>query len=330
MAAAYKLHDFFSAFSAAREQDAHRRAHAPQLPGKRAIQYFGNRLGFPSPLTMAASTCASTSSIPPLNIAAPWRCARRKSSRHACQFPECHRCGRRKELYLHAAHHPGEPLTMRPVVNLRMVDARPAAENPCARAREMQIARVVDKRRNPCPRSRRAGAGDGPTPSAPPPALYQDRSFRFPPRCAGTICGTTRGLAKHVSASVFFHRLAAFRVRRQCRNIPGQARHLARHLGDIAGRVKWGDERVLLPFPEWRKTVGEKELADLKAAGFDFVRMPIDPSPFLSEKSAALHDKLFEEVAASVKLITDAGLKSSSTCTPCPLAATAPSARRKS
>jgi endoglucanase len=72
---------------------------------------------------------------------------------------------------------------------------------------------------------------------------------------------------------------------------------------------KWGDEKVMLPFPEWRKTVGKKELADLKAAGFDFVRMPVDPSPFLSEKSAALHDRLFEEVAASVDLITKSGLK---------------------
>jgi endoglucanase len=72
---------------------------------------------------------------------------------------------------------------------------------------------------------------------------------------------------------------------------------------------KWGDEKVMLPFPEWRRTVGEKELAFLKAAGFDFVRMPVDPSPFLSEKSAALHDKLFEEVAASVDLITKSGLK---------------------
>jgi endoglucanase len=72
---------------------------------------------------------------------------------------------------------------------------------------------------------------------------------------------------------------------------------------------KWGDQSVLLPFPEWRKNVGEKELGDLKAAGFDFVRMPIDPSPFLSDKSAALHDKLFAEVAGSVDLITKSGLK---------------------
>jgi endoglucanase len=72
---------------------------------------------------------------------------------------------------------------------------------------------------------------------------------------------------------------------------------------------KWGDESVMLPFPEWRKAVGEKELGDLKAAGFDFVRMPVDPSPFLSQKSSALHDKMFEEVAASVDLITKSGLK---------------------
>jgi hypothetical protein len=72
---------------------------------------------------------------------------------------------------------------------------------------------------------------------------------------------------------------------------------------------KWGDESVMLPFPEWRKTVGEKELDDLKAAGFDFVRMPVDPSPFLSVKSAPLREKLFEEVAASVDLIAKSGLK---------------------
>jgi endoglucanase len=72
---------------------------------------------------------------------------------------------------------------------------------------------------------------------------------------------------------------------------------------------KWGDAKVMLPFPEWRKSVGEKELANLKAAGFDFVRMPVDPSPFLSKKSASLRDKLFEEIAASVDLVTKSGLK---------------------
>lgn len=72
---------------------------------------------------------------------------------------------------------------------------------------------------------------------------------------------------------------------------------------------KWDDESVMFPFPEWRRTVGEKELSDLKAGGFDFIRIPIDPSPFLSEKTAVIRDRLFEEVIASVDLVTKAGLK---------------------
>ena len=63
---------------------------------------------------------------------------------------------------------------------------------------------------------------------------------------------------------------------------------------------RWDDESVMFPFPEWRRTVGEKELDDLKAAGFDFIRIPVDPSPFLSEKTSAIRDRLFDEVIASV------------------------------
>jgi endoglucanase len=72
---------------------------------------------------------------------------------------------------------------------------------------------------------------------------------------------------------------------------------------------KWGDREVMLPFPEWRKHVGAKELADLKAAGFDFVRMPIDPAAFLSDKTEAIREDMFNEVAASVDLVTQAGFK---------------------
>ena len=72
---------------------------------------------------------------------------------------------------------------------------------------------------------------------------------------------------------------------------------------------KWDDPNVIFPFPEWRKSVGEKELNDLKAAGFDFVRMPVDPSLFLSSKTGALNDSLFKEVRASVDLIASTGLK---------------------
>ncbi len=72
---------------------------------------------------------------------------------------------------------------------------------------------------------------------------------------------------------------------------------------------KWADPKVIFPFPEWRKSVGEEELNDLKAAGFDFVRMPVDPSLFLSAKTEALSGKLFEEVRTSVDLIEGTGLK---------------------
>lgn len=72
---------------------------------------------------------------------------------------------------------------------------------------------------------------------------------------------------------------------------------------------RWDDERALLPFPEWRRTIGEAQLAALKRDGFDFVRMPVDPSPFLSDRSAAFHDRLYEEVLEAARLVNRAGLK---------------------
>lgn len=72
---------------------------------------------------------------------------------------------------------------------------------------------------------------------------------------------------------------------------------------------RWGEADVLLPFPEWRRSL---ELADLKALkenGFDFVRMPVDPSPFLSPRTQALRDRLFADVLESARLVQQAGLK---------------------
>lgn len=74
------------------------------------------------------------------------------------------------------------------------------------------------------------------------------------------------------------------------------------------GEASWGDEGVLFPFPEWRRHVGERELAALKAAGFDFVRMPVDPAPFLSTVSAGSRQRLLGEVLDAVELINAAGL----------------------
>lgn len=72
---------------------------------------------------------------------------------------------------------------------------------------------------------------------------------------------------------------------------------------------RWGDPDVILPFPEWRRTVGEAELKALRADGFDFVRMPVDPAPLMSDAAAALHDRLLSDVLASVRLANAAGLK---------------------
>ncbi|SFT45531.1 cellulase family glycosylhydrolase [Mesorhizobium sp. YR577] len=72
---------------------------------------------------------------------------------------------------------------------------------------------------------------------------------------------------------------------------------------------QWGDEKAILPFPEWRKSVTEADLKSLKDNGFDFVRMPVDPSPFLSGKTTGLRDKLFASVLESVRLVNASGLK---------------------
>ncbi|MER8371192.1 cellulase family glycosylhydrolase [Mesorhizobium sp. M1406] len=75
------------------------------------------------------------------------------------------------------------------------------------------------------------------------------------------------------------------------------------------GEDQWGDAKAILPYPEWRKFLGEDDLKALKDAGFDFLRMPVDPSPFLSGQTVALRDDLYASVLDSVRMINRAGLK---------------------
>ena len=72
---------------------------------------------------------------------------------------------------------------------------------------------------------------------------------------------------------------------------------------------RWGERDAILPFPEWRKSLDDTDLAALKAAGIDFIRMPVDPSPFLSAKTGALRGDLFQSVLDSARMINAAGLK---------------------
>ena len=75
------------------------------------------------------------------------------------------------------------------------------------------------------------------------------------------------------------------------------------------GEDKWGDRQAILPYPEWRKFLNDDDLKALKSAGFDFLRMPVDPSPFLSDQTPALRDDLYASVLDSVRMINRAGLK---------------------
>jgi endoglucanase len=56
-------------------------------------------------------------------------------------------------------------------------------------------------------------------------------------------------------------------------------------------------------FPEWRQTLGKVQLARLRTAGFDFVRLTIDPFAYLSNPSPERSAKLNAGVLAAINLI---------------------------
>ncbi len=72
---------------------------------------------------------------------------------------------------------------------------------------------------------------------------------------------------------------------------------------------KWHDEAVMLPFPEWRRQIDAAGLARLKQAGFDTLRLPIDPAPFLSAATRPFRDRLYAGIAEAVDDVRAAGLK---------------------
>lgn len=72
---------------------------------------------------------------------------------------------------------------------------------------------------------------------------------------------------------------------------------------------RWGDRQAILPYPEWRKFLKEDDLKALKDAGLDFLRMPVDPAPFLSDRTTALREGLYASVLDSARMINRAGLK---------------------
>ncbi len=75
------------------------------------------------------------------------------------------------------------------------------------------------------------------------------------------------------------------------------------------GEEHWSNRALLLPFPEWQRKIKPEDLVALRQSGFDFVRIPVDPAPFLSPKTAPFRAALFLSVEQAVDTITAAGLK---------------------
>lgn len=61
-------------------------------------------------------------------------------------------------------------------------------------------------------------------------------------------------------------------------------------------------------FPEWRRGTSATEIAALRKAGFDFVRLTIDPVVFLHKPDAKRTKRLLAQVKVSTNLFLSAGL----------------------
>ena len=72
---------------------------------------------------------------------------------------------------------------------------------------------------------------------------------------------------------------------------------------------RWGDRDAMLPFPEWRRSVTMDRLETLKGRGIGMIRLPVDPSPFLSSSAAALRGELLDQVGGAVRELAAAGFR---------------------
>ncbi|MGL4235735.1 cellulase family glycosylhydrolase, partial [Tabrizicola sp.] len=62
-------------------------------------------------------------------------------------------------------------------------------------------------------------------------------------------------------------------------------------------------------YPDWRKVIPFEAVMDLKAKGFDFVRLPFDPAPLLRLGPGEAQDALIDQIQLTASLAQDAGLK---------------------
>jgi endoglucanase len=74
------------------------------------------------------------------------------------------------------------------------------------------------------------------------------------------------------------------------------------------------DEMVTRPgfldvYPDWRRLVPPEAVADLKTKGFDFVRLPFDPSPLLRLGPGQAQDALIDQIHQTATEVQSTGLK---------------------
>lgn len=77
---------------------------------------------------------------------------------------------------------------------------------------------------------------------------------------------------------------------------------------DWPAEERWDERAALLPYPQWQSHLGASDLKALKAAGLDFLRIPVDPAPLLSDKARGLHADLVDSVVDAVDAVNAAGL----------------------
>ncbi|MFN4202271.1 MAG: glycoside hydrolase family 5 protein [Tabrizicola sp.] len=68
------------------------------------------------------------------------------------------------------------------------------------------------------------------------------------------------------------------------------------------------DPALRSPYPDWPRHVSDARLAQLRAEGFDFVRMPVDPEPMLLLDPGPTRDAMIAEIVARVRQLHAAGL----------------------
>lgn len=71
---------------------------------------------------------------------------------------------------------------------------------------------------------------------------------------------------------------------------------------------RWGEREMMLPFPEWRQHLDESDLEAIKATGITMLRLPVDPSVFLSKQTGDLREDLIQSVLETVRLIRSHGM----------------------